>query len=199
MNLVKAVRAFLSVCLGGGSCEHPRVNILQAPAYCTDCGYQVKIEWAFVQCRRCHVKRVPQKTFWGKIKPVEQFCRRCGYEGFKITQKARIEAFELMYALCVKSTAYEEEWNPKPSVSNPFKPTTRVVFEGGDILEAEIIRKTEFRGTRSAFKASPYQWQQRQEPYRYGGTYSTTKPTGMGSSETPNQKCSIVSLRKSSS
>lgn len=171
MNLVKAVTAFIRVLCGGGECDHPRVNLIEAPSYCPDCGYRIKIEWLFVHCRGCNARRVPQRTFLGGIRPLHQYCRHCGYDGFKIMRKAFIEAYELMYALSVKAVEYEQAdpHTPANPARNPFYKTS-VTVESGDVFEAEVIRKTEYRGTRSAFKQAPFGWQTRQEPKRYGAS-----------------------------
>lgn len=168
MKFIQAIKAFMMVLAGAGGCEHRRVNLMEAPTYCQDCGYMVRIEWLMVQCRRCQSKRVPCKTFLGQIKPLQPYCRHCGYDGFRIVKKEHIDAYELMYALSEMTTVYAEEKElQKPAVRNPFR--TKVTVETGDVFEAEVIRKTEFKGTKSAFGQSPYTWQTRQDPTRYGG------------------------------
>jgi hypothetical protein len=169
VNLVRALKAFIKVLFGGGECEHPRVNLMEAPTYCSDCGYRIRIEWLFVHCRGCQARRVPHKTLFGEIRPVQQYCRHCGDGHFKIVKKEFIDAFELMYALSIKAVVYGDDTAPERRATprNPFK--TTVTMESGDVFEAEVIRKSEYKGTKSAFKGSPFDWQTQQDPKRYGG------------------------------
>ncbi len=169
MNFVKALRAFMQVCFGGGECEHAHVNLIDGPSFCPDCGYQVKIGWMFTICRQCHAKRTPQKTVLGEVKPLQQFCRHCGHDRYMIIKKDRIEAYELIYAISAKTVVYGDSPNYEPIIENPFR--TTVTVESGDVFEAEIIRRTEYRGTKSAFKTAPFEWQRQQSPKRYGATY----------------------------
>jgi hypothetical protein len=87
-----------------------------------------------------------------------------------MVKKDHIEAYELMYAVAMKSTSYTDLPTSEPAVFNPFRKTT-VHVESGDIFEAEVIRKTEFRGTRRAFKGSAFEWQRNQNPARYGASH----------------------------
>lgn len=175
MNLARALRAFFSTLLGEGECYHSRVNLAQTPCYCPDCGYQVRIEWLFAHCRGCNARRLLKQTLAKGVRPLHQYCRHCGQEGFRIVKKTRIEAYELMYALSVKSTVYGSgpDADSIEVAANLFR---RVSFPEAttEIVEAEIIQKSEFHGTKSAFNTSPFQWQKRQEPSRYRGTFKQT-------------------------
>lgn len=158
MNLFNALKAFLQVFFGKGECLHPRVNLLEAPTYCPDCGYLVKIEWVFTHCRRCNTRRIPYKTFWGEIKPLQQYCRHCGHGEFKIFKKNRIEAFELMHAFCSKSTAYADEPDLEPYVRNPFQTTINMC--SSDVFEAEVVNKSEYTRHVNSLKPLQKGWDQ---------------------------------------
>lgn len=169
MTILKAMAAFLRVCFGVGECLHAHVALNQGPSFCPDCGYQVKVEWLFVQCRGCNAKRIPQHTVLSGIRPLHPYCRHCGHEGFKLVKKHRIEIYELMYALSVKSILYEEL--PDAAAASdaahrkPFQ--THVFMEPGGVFEAEVVGKTEVRGTKSAFQSgpsNPFSWQRSSPP-----------------------------------
>lgn len=158
---MKALTAFFRILFGAGGCVHLRVNFYETPIFCQDCGYLVKIQWWFVCCRRCHTKRIPRRTLWGDIRPIEPYCRRCGYEGFQLIQKSRIEAYELPYALCSKSIDYSETPScTESSIQSPFRPIASLA-DHEEIVEAEIIQKREFF-CRSSFGSIPIEWQIRQ-------------------------------------
>lgn len=177
MNLAGAIKAFFQAFLGSGECGHPRVNLMSAPTFCPDCGYCVKIEWVFLHCRWCNAKRVPHRSFLGEIKPIHTYCRHCGHEGFRVIKKERIDAFELLYSLCIKSTVYSDEPVTDPPVRNPFHANASI--ENGDVFEAEVVGKTEYRGTKSAFKTAPFDWQRKQNPQRYGSTYKASSSSNI--------------------
>ncbi len=170
MNFLKAFKAFWRVILEGGGCEHLQINLLQLPTICPDCKYQVKIQWILIFCQNCHAKRVPRKTSLGDIKPVFQFCRHCGQAEYQLVRKDRIEAYELVYAVCVKSTAnVDEPVSHESPIQSPFYTSAQI--EGQEIYEAEVVSKREYRGTKSAFKGSPFDWHKKQNPKRYGGLH----------------------------
>lgn len=166
MTLLKAIAAVLRVCFGLGECTHAHVAVNQGPSFCPDCGYRIKVEWLFVQCRGCNAKRLPQNTVLGGIQPLHPYCRHCGHEGFKLVKKQRIEVYELMYALSIKSVLYEELPDTPAAAegirSNPFQ--TQAFMEPGKVYEAEVVQKTEIRGTKSAFQSNPFSWQQSATP-----------------------------------
>jgi hypothetical protein len=80
--------------------------------------------------------------------------------------------------LCNKSTAYNEEPNTEPYIRSPFH-TSTVVMENGDVFEAEVVRKAEYRGTRSAFKSSTFEWEKGEgaSSKRYGTSGGTRHST----------------------
>lgn len=173
MKFIEAVRVFLLTLFGREACPHPRINLVEAPSLCQDCGYHVSVEWLLLQCRRCHAKRTPYRTFIGEIKPVQPLCRHCGYEDYRLVKKPQIQAFEVLYALMEKVTLYSEALDKMPPITGA--PKTTVPLDNGDVFEAEVVRKSEFRGARSAFKRAPYDWQTRQNPKRYGAVSNTIK------------------------
>ncbi len=181
MSLIRAIKAFWLAFKGSGECNHTRVNLNETPSFCPDCGYRIKLEWLFTLCRGCNAKRIPKQGVLGDIRPLHAFCRHCGHEGFKIIAKSRIDAYELLYAIATKRVAYEEEVKLEPPVSNPFKTTATVDTPPG-VVDGEVLRKTEYRGTKSAFKAAPYDFNRRQNAGRYGGQ--------------PGAESNIIPLRK---
>jgi hypothetical protein len=176
VTFVKAVKAFLQVFLGHAACEHRQANPADGPAFCPECGYCVKLEWVFLHCRNCNAKRLPRPTLLAGIKPAQPFCRHCGHENYKIVRKDHIDAYELPYAVSVKSTVYAENPFARPLAAE--KTHVRITVESGDIFEAEVLRRTEYRGAKSKFASSPFQWQRHQDPTRYRGKPKPSANTG---------------------
>lgn len=176
MRWIEAFQILLGRWRQGEHCVHARVNLLQPLGHCPDCGQKVKTQWMMTLCKHCDAKRICHRTLLGRIEPVQQFCRHCGQSGFYTVRRDRIELFELVYALnTVVADIPETQPAPQPVTAegNPFRP--RVTVERSDVIDAEIIRRQEYRGTRSAFKSAPFNWQTHQNPSRYG-KQPTTQP-----------------------
>lgn len=144
--VVRAVQAFVSTLVSPSPCEHRRVNLMQTPCYCHDCGYAVTIEWHMLHCRRCNNKRIPHKNFLGEVKPLHAYCRHCGYEGTRLVKKERIEAYELMYAIPEKGILFQDPADPLarpvqgPAVTNPFQ-AGAFNTAPEDIIDAEVVSR----------------------------------------------------------
>ena len=89
-----------------------------------------------------------------------------------MVKKERIDAYEMMYAVAIKSIAYAEERGT--IFQNPFK--TSAYLDDDGVVEAEVVRKREFKmnSTKNAFRTPPFDWQTAQNPDRYGA--STAEP-----------------------
>jgi hypothetical protein len=87
-------------------CDHKLV--MQNGAFCPDCGHKILMEWAFVRCASCNVKRPPQRQLGvhnykaEAIKPLQKHCKHCGSAEFNVVKKPAIDAFELLFALPLK-------------------------------------------------------------------------------------------------
>lgn len=124
-------------------CEHSRVN--KSGGYCPDCGYQVRILWAMIRCRRCTARRLPRRDLDGSVAPMFRYCRHCGSADFQLIKKPRIHAHEMTYAVNVKDVDYtsdngsEHRGDPfrgVPKPANPFE-----AYADSRVVEGEVVGK----------------------------------------------------------
>ncbi len=109
----------------GLPCEHRQTG---NSCFCPDCGCRVKTAWQLLECQQCRARRVPQKSWWGLVQPLEPYCRHCGTNAVKVVYKAHIEAFELLYALPIK------------------------VLDLEPVVEGQVLRKKTYQKARSVLE-----------------------------------------------
>jgi hypothetical protein len=147
-------------------CDHR--NVSHSGQFCPDCGHKVCVEWAFIRCAQCNVKRPPFRqpgvhNYKAEVaKPMQKFCKNCGVVEFTVLKKQKIDAYELLFALPVKQIDPDTERKPLTATAgsttgDAFIPAPiQVQPETADMLPSGLAHSY---NSRAHLKTSPYNWQ----------------------------------------